>query len=211
MMRSSWFTLAYALLLGAAGPLAACASNSAQAQETPQTQAPPAAAQTSGYSDAQVQGYVASRAAIEQIAPGQSPEQQAANRQRIGQILQQNGLTGEQFNAIAAASRTDQALANRIAAISVGTNFSDAQLRSFVQASTEIEPLNQSLARATPEQRTQAAQQIRDVLARNSLNAETYNGIAARAQSDPQLAQRIAQIQAEASQTTAPQGSSGED
>jgi hypothetical protein len=166
-------------------------------QAAPQTAQPatPQTAQTSGYTDAQVSGFVAARDAIQQLTPGQTTEQQAANQQRIAQVLAQNSLTGEQYNAIAAASRTDQALANRIAAASVsGTSFTDAQLQAFVRASTEIEPINQSLATATPEQRTQASQQIRAILTRNSLDAQTYNGIAARAQSDPQLAQRIASL-----------------
>jgi hypothetical protein len=202
MNRSSLFTLAYALVLGVAGPLAACASNGDGGQTS--REAPLAeshlgqqgASQTaaSPYSDAQVQAFVAAREEIQRMTPGQTTEQQAANQQRIAQILQQRNLTPDVYNAIEAASRTDQALANRIAAASVGTSFTDAQLQAFVAASAEIDPLNRQLATATAEQRAQIGNQIRAALARNNLDIETYNGIAARAQSDPQLGARIAQL-----------------
>jgi hypothetical protein len=206
MNRSSLFTLAYAVMLGAAGPLAACASNGASAgseaplaqsnlnsgQTTPSTAAP--AQPASPYSDAQVTSFVAARAEIQRLTPGQTAEQQNANQQRIGQILAQNNLAPDVYNAIEAASRTDQALANRIAAASVGTAVTDAQLQSFVAASAEIDPLNRQLATATPEQRTQIAMQIRGSLERNNLTIEAYNGIAARAQTDPALGARIAQL-----------------
>jgi hypothetical protein len=203
MTRSSWITLAYALVLGAAGPLAACASNAndnAEARQAPIAESrlnqSGSAQSQSGYTDAQVQAFVAARDQIQQLTPGQTAEQQAANQQRIGEILQQHNITPGIYNAIEAASHTDQALANRIAAASVGTTFTDAQLQAFVAASAEIDPLNRSLATATAEQRTQIADQIRAALQRNNLDIETYNGIAARAQSDPQLGARIAQLRA---------------
>lgn len=208
MMRSSWLTLAYAMLLAAAGPLAACASNGAEAQDAPAqqaqsaqpqaSQAQPSQTQGSGYTDAQLRSFVAARDAIQELSPGQTTEQQAANQQQIAQILQQNNLSAEQYNAIAAASQTDVDLRNRIAAVSVGTTFTDAQLRSFAAASVEIDPINAELATATEAERQVAAAQIREILERNDLDFETYNGIATRAQSDQALAQRIAQFQAEA-------------
>jgi len=161
------------------------------------------------YTEAQVSGFVAARDAIGRLTPAQTSEQQAANQLQISQILTQNGLTGDQYNAMAAAARTDQALANRIAAASVSdATFTDAQLQAFAQASAEIDPLNRSLATATPEQRSEAAMQIRSVLLRHNIDQATYNGIAARAQTDQALAQRIAQAR-----TAVPQGSdtSGED
>jgi hypothetical protein len=212
MNRSSLFTLAYAVMLGAAGPLAACASNgnnnaAASSGTSPMAQsnlnnpsassgaATTAPAQTaSPYTDAQLQSFIASRAQIQQLTPGQTAEAQAANQQRIAQILAANNLPADTYTAIEAAARTDQALANRIAATSVGTTVTDAQLQSFVAASAEIDPLNRQLATATPEQRTQIAMQIRSSLERNNLTIEAYNGIAARAQSDPQLGARIAQL-----------------
>lgn len=223
MNRSSLFTLAYALMLGVAGPLAACASNgndnaAANSGQSPMEQSnlnnPQSGATTtapaqaaSPYSDAQVQSFIAARAQIQQMTPAQNAEQQAANQQRISQILAANNLAPDIYTAIDAASRTDQALANRIAAASAPTTFTDAQLQSFVAASAEIDPLNRQLATATPEQRTQIAMQIRTSLERNNLTIEAYNGIAARAQSDPALGQRIAQLRG--AQTPAPADNEG--
>lgn len=182
-------------------PATAEATTEAPAAQAEAAQ-PPAAPQTAqaapgSYTDAQVRGFVASRDAIGRLTPGTTPEAQAANQQQVGQILAQNGLTGEQYNAMAAASRTDQALANRISAASVSNvQFTDAQLRSFAQASAQIDPINRSLATATPEARSAAATQIRAILQQNNIDQQTYNGIAARAQTDQQLAQRIAQLRA---------------
>jgi hypothetical protein len=72
--------------------------------------------------------------------------------------------------------------------------FTEAQLRSFAAASVEVDPLSRSLASATAEQRTQIAGQIRTALQRRNLDADTYNAIAARAQTDTQLAARIAAL-----------------
>lgn len=74
------------------------------------------------------------------------------------------------------------------------STFTDAQLRSFAAASAEIDPLNRNLASASAEQRTQITGQIRAALERNNLDSDTYNAIAARAQSDRQLAARIAAL-----------------
>jgi hypothetical protein len=209
MTRSSFFTLAYALLLGAAGPLAACASNGAATSETSasgqsalaesrlnqngsaQTPAPAA----SPYTDAQLQAFVAARTEIQRLTPGQTAEAQAQNQQRISEILQRNALTPDVYNQIETASRADQALANRISAAgAVNTNYTDAQLQAFVAASAEIDPLNRQIAAAPAEQRAQIGAQIRAALQRHSLDIETYNGIAARAQTDQALGQRIAQL-----------------
>lgn len=71
------------------------------------------------------------------------------------------------------------------------TSFSDAQLRSFAAATQEINPIAGTLSTATPEQRAAATEQIRGILARNELDVETYNAIAAQARSDPALVERI--------------------
>jgi len=203
MTRSSWFTLAYALILGAAGPLAACASAANDADSTQSTQAQSGqSAQASGYSDAQIQAFVAARREIQQLTPGQTADQQAANQRRIGEILQQHNLAPDVYNEITARAQTDQALANQIAAASVGTTFTDAQLQAFVAASAEIDPLNRSVATAIEQQRAQIGEQIRAALQRHNLDIETYNGIAARAQTDQALAARVAQLRA--AQTTSP-------
>jgi len=81
--------------------------------------------------------------------------------------------------------------------------YTDAQLRSFVTASAEIDPLNRQLATATGEQRTAIVGQIRASLERNAIDSATYNAIAAQAQTDTALATRIASLR---SPTTTPQG-----
>jgi hypothetical protein len=220
MTRSSWFTLAYALMLGAAGPLTACVSHPSDGAQTeraqrsalsesnldqnrsPQADADAAAGAAgatpaaSAYSDAQVQAFVAARTEIQRLTPGTTAEAQAQNQQQISQILQRNSLTPDVYNAIETAARTDQALANRISASAVGTNFTDVQLQALVAASAEIDPLNRQIASATAEQRPAIGAQIRAALQRHNLDIETYNGIAARAQTDQALGQRIAQLRA---------------
>jgi hypothetical protein len=71
------------------------------------------------------------------------------------------------------------------------TTFTDAQLRSFAAAATEIDPISRTLATATPEQQAAAAEQIRQILSRNNIDSATYNAIAAQAQRDPTFAARI--------------------
>lgn len=180
---------------------AACASGgestaSAPAPQSaaPQTQTAPqpsAPAATSGYTDAQIESFVRAREQINQISPGTTPEQQAANQQRISQILQESGITPDQYNAILAASQTDQVLSNRISVAAVGDSFTDAQLRSFLAAGAEIQPLNATLASGTDAERAAAAEQIRGILQRNNLDIETYNGIAAQIRSNPELQTRL--------------------
>jgi len=199
MTRSSLFTLAYAVVLGAAGPLAACAGNRDAAANSQSALAASNLSETqraSTYSDAQIQAFVAARTEIQQLTPGQTAEEQAANQRRITDILQRHNINGVTYNAIETATRTDQALANRVAAASVGSSFTDAQLQAFVAASAEIDPLNRELASATPERRTQIAAEIRSALDRNNIDLQTYNGIAARAQADQTLGARIAQLRA---------------
>lgn len=75
------------------------------------------------------------------------------------------------------------------------TSFTDAQLRAFVAASAEIDPINRQLQANPGGDQTAAVQQIRDVLARHSLDADTYNAIARQASQDQALAARIAAMQ----------------
>jgi biotin synthase-like enzyme len=134
---------------------------------------------------------VRAREQINQLSPGATPEQQAANQQRISQILQESGMTPDQYNAILSAAQIDQALNNRISVAAVGDSFTDAQLRSFIAASIEIQPINATLASGTDAERAAAAEQIRGILQRNNLNIETYNGIAAQIRSNPELQTRL--------------------
>jgi hypothetical protein len=70
-------------------------------------------------------------------------------------------------------------------------SYTDAQLRAFIAASAEIDPLNRQLATASAEQRTALATHIRGILQRNNLDGATYNAIAAQSQTDTALAARI--------------------
>lgn len=196
MRRSSWFTFAYVAMVGAAGPLAACAgTGSTEASAPPVAASTQAQAQTPAtqtgvtYSDMQVQNFVAARNEILALSSAQQQDQA-----QVGAILQRHALAPDVYNAINTRAQTDENLSNRIAAVGVGTSFSDAQLRSFAAASAEIDPLNRQLATATAEQRTTIADQIRAVLARNNLDLQTYNGIVTRAQTDTALASRIASL-----------------
>jgi hypothetical protein len=163
---------------------------------TTQSSMPAQAAQSAAITDAQLRSYVAARAEVEPLQTGlaaQTPEQQAQTRTQIAAILQRNNLSAETFNQIAQQANADRTFAARLAAVQPDT-FNDTTLRSFAAASVEIEPITRTLATATPEQRTQATEQIRQILQRNNLDSATYNAIAARAQSDTAFAARIAAL-----------------
>lgn len=85
------------------------------------------------------------------------------------------------------------------------SGYSDAQIQAFAAASLEIDPINRTLATASPDQQATAATQIRAILERNNLDGNTYNAIATQAQTDTALAARIA-----AAQTAQPQSETGE-
>lgn len=203
MARFTSMAACAALLAGVAS-MSACASNGGAQTEA---SAPAQTAQTAPsntYSEAQLQSFVAARDAIAQLSPGATAEAQRANQVRIGEILQQNNLTPDVYNAIAARAQTDQTLANRIATISVGDEFTDAQLRAFVAAGEEIQPLNEQLQTAPTDQRATIAAQIRAALENNNLTIEQFNGIAAQAQTDPELAARINALRTPATTETPP-------
>lgn len=69
--------------------------------------------------------------------------------------------------------------------------FTDAQIGAFAAASQEIDPISRRIANATPEERTEGAIEIRAILTRHSLEADTYNAIATQAQNDAGLQARI--------------------
>jgi hypothetical protein len=152
------------------------------------------------YTDAQLQAYMAASREIEPISnrvAQMTPQQRTQATAQIRTILRRHNLTGDQYNAIEIQSGADAALARRIADLRV-QNLSDDMLRRFVAAAAEIDPISRSLtADATETQRAQASAQIRAVLDRHEMGAATYNAIAARAQSDQALAERIAELQRE--------------
>lgn len=185
---------AAAALIGALG---ACAQTGAT--ETAAAPAPQQAAQPASYSDAQLRAFIEARNSIDPISSGlanATPEQREAATAQITAILEANNLTPDQYNAIIERSRTDQPFANRIAGLTPNT-FTAAQLRAFVLASAEINPINTGLASASEAEREAATAQIRAILERHGIDANDYNAIAARAQNDAELAARISAVHAE--------------
>lgn len=188
MRRNSVRSLALAVVLGVGGAVSAEANwNSASAQES--QQAP---------TDEQVRAYFDAKREIAPISARvaqMTPQERAQATAQIRSILRRHGLSADQFNAIDTQTRTDAALAERIAALHV-ENLTDDLLRRFVSAAAEIDPISRSLtADATAEDRARAATQIRAALDRNRVSAVAYNAIAERAQSDEALAARIAALQ----------------
>lgn len=201
MTRISWLAAVAVVALGACAQTGGATESAAQslsAQTGSVTTGAPAApepqAATPGaFTDAQLTAFSAASAEIDPISraiASQTPEQQAQSRTQIAAALQRNNIDASTYNAIAAAAQTDQALATRIAAAAPGA-YSDTQLRAFVRAAEEIDPINRSIAGATPEARAQAATRIRAILDQNGLDAAAYNAIATRAQTDAALAGRI--------------------
>lgn len=73
--------------------------------------------------------------------------------------------------------------------------YTDEQLRAFGAAAVEIDPIGRELANASETERQERVAQIREILERHELDADTYNAIAQRAQNDPTLRARIASLQ----------------
>lgn len=210
----TWRTFATAGVSVAALSIAACANTGGATTATSPTATSTATAQTqqpvdaASMTDEQLRSYVAARAEIEPLQANfasQAPAQQAQTTAQITQVLQSHGLTPTQFNAIANRAAQDTTFGARLAALAPDT-FSDENMRAFAAASLEIDPITRNLAGATPEQQTQATEQIRQVLARNNLDSATYNAIAERAQSEPAFAQRVQELHR---QTQAQDDSSG--
>lgn len=201
MTKTSMLAVAAIAALGAA----ACASSSSTRSETAsanttqsntQSTMPAQSTQAAAVTDAQLRAYLAARTEIQPLQASlasQTPEQQTQTRTQIAAILQRHSLTAAQFNDIGRMANEDRTFASRLAALQPDT-FSDATLRAFAAASVEIDPINRTIATATPEQRTQATEQIRQILQRNNIDSATYNAIAARAQTDTALAARIAAL-----------------
>jgi len=131
----------------------------------------------------------------------QTPEQQQQTIAQIAAVQQRHGLDASAYNAMVRLVNEDRTFAARLAALQPDT-FGDDSLLAFARASIEIQPITDSLATATPEQRTQATEQIRQILERNNLDSATYNAIAARAQSDQALAARIQDLHRQAPGTS---------
>lgn len=75
--------------------------------------------------------------------------------------------------------------------------YTDAQVRAYVAANEEIEPISEQVAEMTPEQRLQATTRIRAILQRHGLTGDEYAAIDAQAGANPGLAERIAAVRVE--------------
>jgi hypothetical protein len=73
--------------------------------------------------------------------------------------------------------------------------FTDAELRHFLAARAEIQPLTANFASLTPEQRTQVTQQIIEIQARHSITPARYDAIARALRTDTALATRVTGLQ----------------
>jgi hypothetical protein len=73
-------------------------------------------------------------------------------------------------------------------------SMTDAQLRAYVQARSEIEPLQANFATRTPEQQIQTTAQITQVLQGHGLTPQQFNAIGAHAAQDASFATRIAAL-----------------
>lgn len=198
MRGNAVLTLALAAALGAGAPIAAGAYLDTAAAQT---------GQQTFYTDAELESYVEASREIEPISSRiarMTPRDRQQATERILSILRRHRLTGDQYNAIEAQTRSDPALAQRVAAIYV-QDLDDDTLRRFVAAAADVDPISRSLtAEATEAQREQASNQIREVLERRQISAALYNAIAARAQVDQTLAARIAQLQSPPADAASP-------
>lgn len=186
--------------VGVTAFMTACASaqgdvsdtrQTAQASTTTQQQMAPAS--PSAITDEQLRTYAAIQneiAPLQASLATQTPEQQAQTSRQISAVLARHNMAPATFNAIARMANEDREFAARLATAQPDT-FSDQTLNAFAAASIEIDPITQTLATATPEQQAQATEQIRQILARNSIDSATYNAIASRAQADAAFAERI--------------------
>jgi hypothetical protein len=97
------------------------------------------------------------------------------------------------------------AFAQTAPAQATAATYTDAQIQAFAAASAEIDPISRSLPTASATQRTEAAARIRTVLQQHNLDSNTYNSIAAQAQTDTALAARINAARPAPAQPAAPE------
>ena len=145
-------------------------------------------------SEAELQAYIAAR---DEIAPitaryaSMSAQERTPATAQIVEIQQRHNLTAARYDAIERGIQSDPELAQRAA----GEGFTDAQLRAFAEASLEIDPISRQFAAAPPAEQQRLATEMRDILARYELDGSAYNAIASAAQTDAELAARIAALQ----------------
>lgn len=97
------------------------------------------------------------------------------------------GATGATNDAARSATSTQ--------AQTTASGYSDEELRHFLAARAEIDPITANYANLTAEQRTQATQQIIDIQARHTITPARYDAIARAIQSDAALSTRVTGLQ----------------
>lgn len=75
------------------------------------------------------------------------------------------------------------------------TSFTDAQLRGYVAARDEIEPLQANFGAQTPDQQRATTAQITAVIERHGLTPMQFNAIGRMASADQAFASRLAAVQ----------------
>lgn len=109
------------------------------------------------------------------------------------------GAQGSREETAAAAGTTQQRAAASTAttpsASTATASFTDAQLRAYTAARSEVEPLQATFASQTPEQQQQTSAQIAAILERHNLDGDTFNAIARTANEDRAFAARVAAAQ----------------
>lgn len=94
-----------------------------------------------------------------------------------------------------AASSASPSASTSAPAPAAQSGYTDAELQAYAAARAEIDPIQSGFAALTPEQRTQATQQITQIQQRHNLTPARYDAIARAAQADAALASRISGAQ----------------
>ncbi|MGE0740339.1 MAG: DUF4168 domain-containing protein [Hyphomonadaceae bacterium] len=100
--------------------------------------------------------------------------------------------TGDDMNA---AQTSAASVAQAAPQTQQPTTFTDAQLRSYVAAREEIEPLQANFASQTPEQQRATTAEITAVIERHGLTPVQFNAVARMANTDQAFASRLAAAQ----------------
>jgi hypothetical protein len=99
--------------------------------------------------------------------------------------------------ALTMSAASISAYLNAAAAQAARQSYTNEQVRAYVAASQEVEPVSSRVADMTPQERLEATAEIRSVLQRHGLTGDEYTGIELQAGAEAELAQRIAAVRVE--------------
>lgn len=159
-----------------------------------------ALAQDGSFTDQELAAYVEAVDVIMPIAEAAGGAPSAEQQARMAQAVADAGLTPERFNAIATASRTDDAVLARIAlaaagepaAGSVSAATSDAEIEQFARAMIAVRAAAGGSSSPTTEQ--QAA--MGEAAVSTGLTVERFNAIGAAIAAEEHLRARVALAEA---------------